>query len=99
MKKMLISLGVLSVLVAGAVYWYHRSQATEVTESLFTYDKVDQAPMRETISATGPLQARDVLLVTSEASGTVLKVRADVNDFVGEGDVLLELDARKIELK
>jgi HlyD family secretion protein len=99
MKKILLTLFVLALLAAGGAYWWNQRQPPEVSDATFGFETVDRGPMQESVSATGPLQPHELLVVTSEAAGTVLKVRADVNDTVAEGDVLLELDDRRAELK
>src|SRR5262249_31437157 len=65
----------------------------------FTYAQVVSGPMVESVSATGLLQPRETIVVSTELPGTVVEIRARVNDLVTEGDVLLRLDDRKLQLK
>jgi HlyD family secretion protein len=55
----------------------------------------------ETVTATGTVQAREVIPVGSDLSGKVVEVLADYNQVVREGDVLARLDqsAAKQHLK
>jgi HlyD family secretion protein len=98
-KKLLLVLIVLGLLLAGGAWWLSRPQGPAVTESLFTYAPVERGDIADTVSGTGVIQPREVLLVVSDTPGTAVEVAGKVNDVVGEGDVLLRLDDRRQKLK
>ncbi len=98
-KKLLFVLLLLGAGLAGLAYWISQPATRPVTHDLFTYAPVVRGAMVESISATGALQPREVLLVSSELPGTVTDVLARVNDVVSEGAVLVRLDDRKFRLK
>ncbi|MCI0456770.1 MAG: HlyD family efflux transporter periplasmic adaptor subunit [Gemmataceae bacterium] len=99
MKKLLLVLIVVGLGLAGVAYVLNQPGIRPATPDIFTYAQVMRGPMVESISATGLLQPREVFVVSSELPGTVIEVRARVNDLVSEGDVLLRLDDRKHQLK
>src|SRR4051812_35425756 len=98
-KKLLFVLVLLGAGLAGLAYWISQPATRPVTHDLFTYTQVVHGPMVESVSATGSLQPREALIVSSELPGTVTEVLAKVNDVVAEGAVLLRLDDRKLRLK
>jgi len=61
----------------------------------FTTAPVEYGRAAETVSATGTVQAREMIPVGSELSGQVVEVLADYNQTVHEGDVLARLDASR----
>ena len=50
--------------------------------------------IRRTISATGSLQAVSTVEVSSQLSGQIVRLHADFNDTVAQGEALAELDQR-----
>jgi HlyD family secretion protein len=99
LKKLLLVLVLLGAAVTGAVYWFNRPRTLAVHPDLFTYENVARGTLTETVSATGLVQPRELLLVGSDSAGTVVELPADVNDSVEEGQVLLRLDDRRARLK
>jgi multidrug efflux pump subunit AcrA (membrane-fusion protein) len=55
--------------------------------------------MRDIVSATGLLKARDIVVLGSEMPGVVQVVRGKVNQLVAEGAILAQLDDRRLALK
>jgi HlyD family secretion protein len=98
-KKLLLFLLILGGALAGLAYWISHPRTVRFNESTFTYAPVEHGNLVESVSATGTVQPRDVILVSSEASGTVLEVYAEINDIVEEGATLLKLDDRLASLK
>jgi HlyD family secretion protein len=98
-KKLFLFLIVLGGALAGGVYWYNHSRAVVIRENLFTYAPVEYGTMTDTVSATGPVQPKDVIAVGSEVSGQVVAIYVDVNSVVHPGDPLLKLDNRMARLR
>src|SRR5579862_9672909 len=92
MKTVLtLSLFFGATLTGTAVYlttWWGGTSDAETYTTL----SVEYGRATETISATGFVQAREVLPVGSDLSGKVVEVLADYNQVVHEGDVLARLD-------
>ncbi len=99
MKKLLTLLILVGIGLAGVAWWLNQSGTRPVTPDIFTYAQVVRGPMVESISATGPLQPREVVLVSSQLPGMVIDVSGKVNALVPEGSVLARLDPRNLELK
>lgn len=99
LKKLLLFLVATFAVLAGIGWWYSHSRQVTLAENTFTYASLEKGPMREMVSATGILEPRDPVVVSSEMPGTVLAVQARVNDEVREGQVLLQLEDRKEKLK
>jgi len=53
--------------------------------------------MKITATATGTIEPTNLVEISSELSGTLASVKADFNDPVKKGDVLAELDTRRLE--
>jgi HlyD family secretion protein len=98
-KKLLLFLILIGAALVGGVYWYNHSTAVSVNEDTFTYAAVEYGTLTETVSATGPVQPKDVMAVGSEISGQVEEIYVDLNDVVRPGDKLLRLDDRTAKLR
>lgn len=81
-----------TLLLAGAVVaivWFVRSMHRGPT---YTTQPARTADITQTISANGTLNPVTLVNVGTQVSGTVQILRADFNDHVAKGQVLLELD-------
>ena len=88
-KKALFIAGVAVVAAAatGYFYWGRGAQAEEYISA-----KIERGNVRNTVSATGALQAVTTVLVGSQVSGTISALRADFNSNVKKGQVVAQLD-------
>lgn len=77
------------VVVAGGWYW-RSSHKTETTT--FETEEVARGDLRETISATGTLQAVETVPVGTQVSGTIDQLLVDFNSKVKRGQLLATLD-------
>ena len=77
------------VLVVAAGFLFH-SQQTTATQYLTA--KVERGNLRNTVTATGTLQAVTTVQVGSQASGTISALYADFNSKVKKGQVVAQLD-------
>lgn len=99
MKKLLI-LGLLASAAAGGIYsWQASARPPTLTERNLAFANVQIGTMRDLVSATGVIEPRDLVLVSSELAGTVTQLLARVNDVVAEGAALAHLDDRKLQLR
>lgn len=84
------------VLLAGAsLGWWRAARAAKAAPS-YTTQPVTRGDLTLHVSANGTLQPTRSINVGSELSGSVLRVRVDVNDRVRQGQVMVELDAAKL---
>ncbi len=65
----------------------------------FTVEQVSMGPIALEITATGRLKPLKIVQVSSQVNGAVLRVNADVNDFVKAGDVIARIDPASYEAR
>lgn len=96
MKKLLVLLTLVAVVLAGGAYWISNTRNAAAAEDGYTLAPAEFGSMTETVSATGVLKPRDVVLVNSKVAGEVMEIYpgANFNKIVEEGDPLLRLDDR-----
>ncbi|HEX8336994.1 MAG TPA: efflux RND transporter periplasmic adaptor subunit [Pyrinomonadaceae bacterium] len=75
------------VALAGFWYWGRGANAAEYMTA-----KVERGSLRNTVTATGTLQAVTTVQVGSQASGTLSALYADFNSTVKKGQLLAQLD-------
>jgi HlyD family secretion protein len=88
-KKHLIigALGVAVLAAAGFYFWGGSAGAAQYLTA-----KVERGNLRNTVTATGTLQAVTTVQVGSQASGTISALYADYNSVVKKGQVIAQLD-------
>lgn len=88
-KRRLAFVGLVVALVAlgGVWYWGDGANAAEYMTA-----KVERGSLRNTVTATGTLQAVTTVQVGSQASGTLSALYADFNSTVKKGQLLAQLD-------
>ncbi|WP_174801038.1 efflux RND transporter periplasmic adaptor subunit [Martelella limonii] len=94
---------VLVVILAGAGYagyrFYERGDLQHLVAAKPGYvtQEVIRGPMNVAVRATGAIQPKERVEISTELSGTVKDVRVDFNSPVKAGDVLLELDTDELK--
>jgi HlyD family secretion protein len=87
-KQLLLGGGGLAVLALAAFhFWGNGSSAPQYMTA-----KVERGNLRNTVTATGTLQAVTTVQVGSQASGTLSALNADFNSVVKKGQVIAQLD-------
>ncbi|MDE2614747.1 MAG: efflux RND transporter periplasmic adaptor subunit [Burkholderiales bacterium] len=86
----------LFVAVAAALWWWQGQRATSAAAHYVTTPIV-RGTLAVDVTATGTLQPTRSVAVGSELSGTVVRVLVDVNDHVGKGQLLVELDTARLD--
>jgi HlyD family secretion protein len=88
-KRVLIgAVGVIAVGLALGYMYYGRSTKAED----YLTAKIEKGTIRNTVSATGTLQAVTTVQVGSQVSGTIAALHADFNSVVKRGQVVAQLD-------
>jgi len=82
--------GGLGLLVAGLAAFYFWNSQSSAAQYLTA--KVERGNLRNTVTATGTLQAVTTVQVGSQASGTISALNADFNSVVKKGQVIAQLD-------
>jgi HlyD family secretion protein len=88
-KKYLITGGIAVALLAAAGFYFWGGNAGAAQ---YLTAKVERGNLRNTVTATGTLQAVTTVQVGSQASGTISALYADYNSVVKKGQVVAQLD-------
>ena len=87
-KKLLLGGGFMAaVVLAGFYFWTDDSSTPQYLTA-----RVERGNLRNTVTATGTLQAVTTVQVGSQASGTISALYADFNSVVKKGQVVAQLD-------
>ncbi len=87
-KKLLIGGGFMAAILAAGFYFWGDSSSTPQ----YMTARVERGNLRNTVTATGALQAVTTVQVGSQASGTISALYADFNSTVKKGQVVAQLD-------
>jgi HlyD family secretion protein len=86
--QLILGGGALAVLaLAGYYFWGRQSGVPQYMTA-----RVDRGSLRNTVTATGTLQAVTTVQVGSQASGTISALNVDFNSPVKQGQVIAQLD-------
>src|SRR3954464_4774499 len=88
-KRRLAFVALLVALVAAGGFWYWGNGASAAE---YMTAKVERGNLRNTVTATGTLQAVTTVQVGSQASGTISALYADFNSTVKKGQGIAQLD-------
>jgi HlyD family secretion protein len=87
-KKLIIGGGLMAAIVlAGLFFWRSESSTPQYMTA-----RIDKGNLRNTVTATGTLQAVTTVQVGSQASGTISALYVDFNSAVKKGQVVAQLD-------
>lgn len=87
-KRLIIAFGAIAALaLTGFLLWGDRASAAEYMTA-----KVERGNLRNSVTATGTLQAVTTVQVGSQASGTISALYADFNSQVKKGQVIAQLN-------
>jgi len=87
-KKLLLGGGFMAVVIlAGFYFWGDDSSTPQYMTA-----RIERGNLRNTVTATGTLQAVTTVQVGSQASGTISTLYADFNSVVKKGQVVAQLD-------
>ena len=87
-KKLLLGGGFMAaIMLAGFYFWSNESSTPQYMTA-----RIERGNLRNTVTATGTLQAVTTVQVGSQASGTISALYADFNTVVKKGQVIAQLD-------
>jgi HlyD family secretion protein len=87
-KKLILGIGAAALLALGGLYFWKGGS----TAPTYMTARVERGNLRNTVTATGTLQAVTTVQVGSQASGTISALYADFNSLVKKGQVVAQLD-------
>ncbi len=90
--RVFVAIGLALAVGAGGFYYNKSKQAEKIPESKYRSSVVDRGNLTQTVTATGTINPVALINVGSQVSGTVAELKADFNDHVKKGQVLLKLD-------
>ncbi len=93
-KKRLALAFALVALVGSASYWMWGGGASAAE---YMTAKAERGNLRNSVTATGALQAVTTVQVGSQASGTISALYADFNSTVKKGQVIAQLDPSTVQ--
>src|SRR5438034_10321520 len=85
------------LLLAGGVTYYVIRRSSADAPGVFKTGKVDRGPVEQIVTATGQLSAVVTVQVGSQVSGIILKLNADFNSHVSEGDIIAQIDPTRFK--
>ena len=86
------AIAIATIGLAGFYFWGNRASAAEYMTA-----RVERGNLRNTVTATGTLQAVTTVQVGSQASGTISALYADFNSLVKKGQVVAQLDPAVVQ--
>lgn len=96
-RRSAIAASLVAVVAAGG--WLYVKKNPRQEEPKFRTATVDQGAITQVVLATGTLQPVITVNVGTQVSGTVLERRADFNDRVRKGQILLRLDPANLQAR
>ena len=87
-KKLIIGIAAVATLALAGYYFWSSGTAAPA----YLTAKIERGNLRNTVTATGTLQAVTTVQVGSQASGTISALYADFNSAVKKGQVVAQLD-------
>jgi len=87
-KKLLLGGGFMAAVVFAGFYFFGSDSSTPQ----YLTARIERGNLRNTVTATGALQAVTTVQVGSQASGTISALYADFNSVVKKGQVIAQLD-------
>lgn len=87
MPLLLVAVVVIGAAVGGYFYWGRKAAAEEYITA-----KIERGNVRNTVNATGTLQAVTTVQVGSQVSGNIKALYVDFNSNVKKGQVVAQLD-------
>lgn len=91
-KRVFVTIALLLVAGAAATYYQRENNKAKEEEPKYKTAIVDKGNITQTVTASGTLNPVALINVGSQVSGTVVELKADFNDRVKQGQVLLKLD-------
>ena len=93
MKKIIISIFILAVLIAGIFIFFRKSD----NELKYRTTKVDKGDITAIVTATGTVNAVTNVLIGTQVSGTIKDIYVDFNSLVKKGQVIAQIDPSVFE--
>ncbi len=93
-KKKILALFFFLVILGGGVYYWQQDSEEQI-ESQPLIVSVEYGDIENTVAATGSLQPSETVEVGAQVSGLLEALHVEAGDYVEEGQLLAEIDARQ----
>jgi HlyD family secretion protein len=93
------AIGLVVLVVAGGAAYFYSASGDKTEKPKFRTAAIDEGAITQVVLASGTLQPVITVVVGTQVSGTVLERRADFNDHVSKGQVLLRLDPANLDAR
>ena len=97
MKKFIIIIILLAGIGYGGYRFYFQEEETTGSTENYNYAKIERKNILNMITATGSLEARELVEIGSQVSGVIEGVYKDFNDTVEAGDLIALIDPRTLD--
>ena len=97
--KLKIFLAICLIIGAAVGYNYYNQKVEEETAVTYETEKVVRMDLTKTVSATGTVQPRESVEVSSKITARVKEIPVKENDTVYSGQVVAVLDGKDVEAK
>ncbi len=97
MKKFIIIIILLAGIGYGGYRFYFQEEETTESTENYNYAKIERKNILNMITATGSLEARELVEIGSQVSGVIEGVYKDFNDTVEAGDLIALIDPRTLD--
>ena len=97
--KLKIFIGVILIICAAVGYHFYNQKVEEENTVTYETEKVIRMDLTKTVSATGTVQPRDSVEVSSKITARVKEIPVKENDRVVTGQVVAILDGKDVEAK
>jgi len=87
----------VAAVAGGGAYWFLGRSAGPSAGVSYRTTEVTRGDIYQTVTATGTIEPRNTVDISSELSGTLSAVHVDFNDSVTTDQVLAELDTTQLE--
>ena len=91
------AMGIAATALVGFGAWYVLTDRSPGDTVVYNTEAATRGGLTVTVTATGSVEPTNLFEISSELSGTVSRVLVDHNSIVREGQVLAELDDRKLQ--
>ena len=99
MNRRIISLLLAVIVVAGGAYWWVKGRtANAAAATQYKLAKIETGEVKKTVSASGTIQAWNVVDIKARAGGELTKLAVDVGSEVKKGQFLAQIDPLDVQL-
>jgi HlyD family secretion protein len=96
-KSQVVKWLILSAVVLGGIGYLAVRRSSSDGPVVFKMGKIDRGPVEQIVTATGQLNAVVTVQVGSQVSGNIIKLNADFNSHVNQGDVVALIDPTRFK--